>query len=190
MLLPGLSDGDSLSGTGHRPDGVVIPRDPDDWLPAIVWLRDQIAEAICPWVGPEDPVTIISGMAIGFDMMLAVAALMCRDDLGLPVRLVTACPFQGQEKKWTDKQKEWYFSILEQADQVVWVSEPPYEAIKLLRRNVWMVDHSKYVVAMYDGSLTGGTYHCYNYAREQGFLVQGRIFNLYEHMVPLLRKAA
>ena len=37
---------------------------------------------------------------------------------------------------------------------------------KLNTRNHYMVDNSKYVIAVYDGSSGGGTYNCIQYAKK------------------------
>jgi uncharacterized phage-like protein YoqJ len=78
-----------------------------------------------------------------------------------------------------------YHDILRRADRVVLVCPPSYAAEKLIKRNVYMVDNSDEVIALYNGEKFGGTYHCLNYA-------YGRksIFNYWATFVTLAREAA
>ena len=59
-----------------------------------------------------------------------------------------------------------YRKVLEQADEVFYVTEEEYKPYLMQRRNIWMVDESDYVIAVWDGS-SGGTGNCVKYAKEQ-----------------------
>jgi uncharacterized phage-like protein YoqJ len=164
-------------GTGHRPDKLTVYG-----LIAHSDLQFQILVATARHALLERrPTRVISGMALGWDLALAVAAL----DLG--ILLTCAIPFEGQEMKWrkSPQMVTLYHDILRRADRVVLVCPPSYAAEKLIKRNVYMVDNSDEVIALYNGEKFGGTYHCLNYA-------YGRksIFNYWATFVTLAREAA
>ena len=119
------------------------------------------------------PVSVVSGMALGWDQMLALAALEC------DIPFTAAVPLRGFECKWPEKSQEMYHMLLQEAEKVVYVDEEEhlkyqrmnkfiragmYSATKMQTRNAWMVDHSTRVAALWDGS-SGGTFNCIQYAR-------------------------
>ena len=53
-----------------------------------------------------NPSEVISGMALGWDMALAQAAI----NLGIP--FIAAVPFIGQENMWIKKTQEYYKELL------------------------------------------------------------------------------
>jgi hypothetical protein len=139
--------------------------DPDNWVFAIEWLARWLAS----W---DRPVTIVSGMALGFDLILAIAAIRARDEMGADVRLVAAVPFEGQERKWVrenPKAVAAYKAAWARADEV-FVLFPDDKNRALNRCNCWMVDQSEHVLAFWNGlgvpyaPGNGGTAHCVDYA--------------------------
>lgn len=151
-----------IAGTGHRPDK--LGGYSDEAFNKLV----EIAEYNLNRIGLAKDIHVISGMALGWDMALAQAAL----NLELP--LICAVPFLGQEAVWPQKSKDKYNEMLAQASEVVIVSEGGYSNEKLQIRNVWMVDNSDLIFAMHDGTI-GGTNNCIKYADKVG----KRYINLY-----------
>ena len=47
------------------------------------------------------------------------------------------------------------------------MSQDPYAVWKMQKRNIWMVDQSNVVVAVWNGEKSGGTYNCIKYAIEK-----------------------
>lgn len=143
-------------GTGHRPDKLEVCG-----LKAYSDLQFQILVATARHALLERrPTRVISGMALGWDLALAVAAL----DLG--ILLTCAIPYEGQETTWhkSPHMIALYRDILRRADRVVVVCPPGYSSEKLQQRNVYMVDNSDEVMALYNGEKFGGTYNCLTYA--------------------------
>lgn len=105
----------------------------------------------------DKDLTIITGMAQGFDQAIADACYKLR------IRYIAAIPCLGQEKMWPKKAQERYNSILELADEVHYVSKDPYRYNSMMNRNRWMVDNSDFVLALWNGTL-GGTKNCVDYA--------------------------
>ena len=59
---------------------------------------------------------------------------------------------------------------LVKADKVIVLSDTYYKGC-LLRRNDFMLQHSNYVIAYYDGKQKGGTYYTCREARKRGMTV-------------------
>jgi uncharacterized phage-like protein YoqJ len=106
----------------------------------------------------EQPDIAISGMALGWDMAFAEAAI----SLGIPT--VAAVPFAGQESKWPAASQHRYRQLCQVA-RVTVVCDGGYSPEKMQKRNEWMVDNSTMLVALWDGT-AGGTCNCINYARK------------------------
>lgn len=144
-----------VAGTGHRPAalgglGLTVVQK-ERWY-------DQGAAIAFAYLKYRSPTRVISGMAIGWDQMLAQAAL----DAGIP--LTAAVPFEGQESLWPHSDQTRYAKLLGKADQTVVISSGDYRAWKMQRRNVWMVDSADRLVALFDGVSPGGTRNCISYA--------------------------
>lgn len=141
----------NLAGTGHRPEKL------GGYTAAVAERLFDLARAV---LVREAPTKVISGMALGWDTALALAAL----DLGIP--LLAAVPFAGQERKWPVPSQEIYRAIIARAEVVV-VCEGGYAPWKLQKRNEWMVDNADALIALWDGS-SGGTANCVAYAAPRG----------------------
>ena len=107
----------------------------------------------------------ISGGALGIDQIAAHAVIHVRNELAHNIRLVIATPFPSQPSRWPLHSQEEYYQILEAADAVVHCSHDPYSPAKMQKRNAWMVDQSRAVVAIYNNT-GGGTLNCINYAKK------------------------
>lgn len=129
-------------------------------------IRALMMGAIEQWHRESGWVDFISGMALGADTLFAEAVINCRNS-GLPVRLIAAVPFAGQEGKWNAKAQENFRFLLNAADQVEIVSPGAYSPAKMQIRNQWMVDHAMVVMAVWDGKQSGGTWNCIQYARQR-----------------------
>lgn len=138
-----------LAATGHRPNKLIryYPKpDLDDFLTdfAVDHLR-RLA-----------PAEVISGMALGWDTAVALAAVR----LGIP--FTAACPFRGQEQLWSGKQQARYRDLLSKAKKVEFVCKHRLD-IAFQERNEWMVDRCTDLLSLHDGS-QGGTHNCLRYA--------------------------
>lgn len=136
-----------LAGTGHRPDKL------GGYSKEVT---DKLIDLAVKYI-PKDTTKIISGMALGWDMALAYAAI----ERNIP--FIAAIPFKGQESKWPPYSQSEFNFLLEKAEEIVIVSDGGYGAWKMQVRNKWMVDHCDEVVSLWDGS-AGGTANCIKYA--------------------------
>ncbi len=141
--------------TGHR----VIAR---DRYPA---LAGRVSETV-RWLYYEKDVRVfLTGAALGFDTVAAIAVLNLKRELEeLRLAAVIPCPEQGQG--WNEAQLGQYRSVLAGADQVIETANRYYTGC-MLERNRFLVDHAAYLVSYYDGNGKGGTAYTVNYAAKK-----------------------
>ena len=145
-----------IAGTGHRPEKLV-PQDKRK-IAYSNEVRTRLKELAIASLQKIKVSAVISGVALGWDTGLALAAI----ELDIP--LIAAVPFDGQESKWRDTDVLMYRYILAAADRVEIISEGGYSAKKMQIRNQWMADEANTILALWDGS-EGGTGNCIKYAK-------------------------
>lgn len=137
-----------LAVTGHRPHK----------LPAShLDLRDFAREKL----RATQPSTVLTGMALGWDQIIAEACRLER------IPYVAYVPGGGQERLWSPSQSEWYFFLLSKAERVVFATLTPCDDAAFEIRNRRMVDDCTLLASFWDGSL-GGTANCVRYAVDVG----------------------
>ncbi len=100
------------------------------------------------------------GMAKGFDL-LAAETVLKEKETNKALKLVVCIPYFGQEKGYTQKDKDRYFSILKKADEQIVFGES-FQKWRLLERNRFMADNADVLVA-YIKRETGGTAYTVSY---------------------------
>lgn len=139
----------TVAGTGHRPDKL-------GGYDAATFARLVNLAAAYLQKHPADHV--ISGMALGWDMALAEAAV------ALKIPFTAAIPFAGQERMWPRTSQDHFRRLCDQAAVIEIVSPGGYAASKMQTRNIWMVNHCDTLVALWNGA-SGGTANCLAYAK-------------------------
>ena len=149
--------------TGHRPRK--FPWGYNETDVRCTALKKVLTEQIVKLVeaGYTD---FFSGMAEGADTWAALAVLALKKE-NPALKLHFALPCEGQADRWSASARELYFSILEQADEVVYVSRE-YSKGCMLKRNRYLVDHADCLLAVYNGERRGGTAMTVRYAQMQG----------------------
>lgn len=140
-----------LAFTGHRPQK--LGGYSDDTFNRLVALAKAV-------ITKYHPMSIITGMALGWDQAVAQAAIE------LHVPFTAAIPFIGQESKWPEQSQAKYRELRGKSELTKVVMSGDYSADKMQIRNEWMVDHADMVIALWDGT-SGGTANCVNYAKAQ-----------------------
>lgn len=148
-----------IAGTGHRPDklGGYDPHTTRRVIDFAIYTLDHFK-----------PSLVISGMAQGWDMALAQAAI----NLNIPFHAYV--PFAGQEQVWPSATRLYYHELLKRAELVKICTEGGYSRAAMQKRNIEMVNACDLLVALWNGS-PGGTANCINYAQ----FMQRPIVNLY-----------
>lgn len=165
-----------VSFTGHRPDKLFGTYHLNN--PKAKQLASELMKVIEKLIVECNATHFITGGALGTDQI----AFICVDNLKKKhphIQNILAIPFKNQEKVWKDETDvKRYNKIKERADQVIYVDEIPhynadksveigeYSAKKMQLRNIYMVDQSQIVVAVFDGT-KGGTKNCVNYAKKK-----------------------
>ena len=147
--------------TGHRPKK--FPWGYDEMDTRCIILKKALTEQITRLIaaGYTD---FFSGMAEGTDTWAALAVLALKRE-NPALRLHCILPCEGQADGWSASAQERYFSILEQADEVVYVGKK-YRADCMMKRNRYLVDHATCLLAVYNGERRGGTAMTVRYARK------------------------
>lgn len=146
--------------TGHRPNKLngYNPKDNKELL----WrIHDCIIEHIEKY-GVD---TFINGVALGVDQWSAKIVIRLKEKYP-NLKLISAVPCNNHSSKWNKQGKKDWYHIIDNSDQVVYVSEEEYSPWLMQKRNEWMVDRSQYIIAVWDGS-DGGTGNCVKYAKKQ-----------------------
>lgn len=146
--------------TGHRPEKLNLPEQA-----VISALEREIRSAISDGFH-----VFITGMARGVDIWAAEIVLRIRDRQQLPVKLICASPYEGFELGWRQDWKMRYNRIIKDADLIRFIS-PGYDKGCFQRRNIWMVNHSARVIAVFNGE-PGGTRNTIEYAKNHGVCVK------------------
>ena len=147
--------------TGHRPNKLDYSEGEIKSL-----LKMAIDNAIS-----DGYVTFITGMAEGVDIWAAEIVLEKKKE-NKDLHLICAVPHPGFEKRRSEYETERYEYIIKNADYVTTISDNYYRAC-YQKRNIWMVDRSSLVIAVWNGQLSG-TKNTIDYAVRQGI----RIINI------------
>jgi len=153
----------SCAFTGHRPKK--FPWNYNEADARCIALKKALAEEIAKLVdaGYTD---FFSDMAERTDAWAAMAVLALKKKNPV-LRLHCILPCEGQAEGWSASARERYFSIPEQADEIVYVRRE-YSKGCMLERNRYLVDHADCLLAIYNGEWRGGTAMTVRYARKFG----------------------
>lgn len=148
-----------IAGTGHRPKYCPCGyKDDHPWL-------NNLKKRIENELEVKEVKRVISGVALGFDMWLAEAALK----LGIPLHCYV--PYSEQGKKWPEQSRKRLANILYAAEIVVHVSTS-YTQDCFLKRDRLMVEDSDEILALWNPEvISGGTFYTVKYAQSKGKVV-------------------
>jgi len=150
--------------TGHRPNVFVNSNNFKDYNQAEFNVKKLLLKAIVSAHEELQIVNFISGGAVGVDQWAAECVLDLKSKYP-EFKLIIARPFPSQHIRWPIHVQDEYFSLLQNADDIITVSEDPYAAWKMHVRNEYMVNNSQLVIAVkYPEVTSGGTSACLQYA--------------------------
>ncbi|MCA1021478.1 SLOG family protein [Halobacillus litoralis] len=149
--------------SGHRPNKLYGY---DPYSKGNKRLLNVLRKEIVRHIEEEDVSTFITGMALGIDQWAARIVLALQRKYP-HVRLVAALPCRKQYSKWNEQSKKEWQWIIDRCAEVNHVSTEAYTPWCMQKRNEWMVNNSKSIIAVHDGT-KGGTKNCIDYAKEQG----------------------
>lgn len=99
--------------------------------------------------------TFLFGGCYGFDLLAASVVLSLRQNHP-HIKLHAAIPYEEQPLCWTELQRESYFHIMAQCEQVV-ILQPHFDRLCYKKRNQYMVDHSNRVIVYQTKNPRSGT---------------------------------
>jgi uncharacterized phage-like protein YoqJ len=150
--------------TGHRP--FKLPWGFEEDHPDCIRLKLMLSYEIEDLIS-RGCTSFLSGMCWGVDIWCAEMVLNMRHAFPEKgIRLKTVLPFEAHHAGWTKEYQERYFDILEQADESVTLY-PSFAEGCYQRRNRYMVDRSRYLIAVFNGK-PGGTANTVEYAKQKG----------------------
>lgn len=139
-----------ICGTGHRPNKLGGYGKP---------AFERLVSLSGDWLDSNRPDVVISGVALGWDQALAVAAIRRKIETHAYV------PCEGHSNIWPEESRRYYEKILRKC-AVVRIAPVAYSAKAMMDRNKDMVDAADLVLAIWDGS-SGGTGNCVRYGEKQ-----------------------
>lgn len=152
--------------TGHRPQNLPFRFNESDVR--CLKIKEQLEKIIRDLIVNYNVTYFISGMALGIDVYAAEIVLKLKKEFPI-IKLEAAIPCETQAVKWKEADRDRYYSIIEKCDKETML-QAHYTADCMQKRNKYMVDNSKYVIAVWDGR-PSGTGSTVRYAKEQGRLV-------------------
>lgn len=147
----------TIAFTGHRPGKLLGYKKADNYN-LLIEAKRVIKEEI-----EKGTTTFITGMALGVDLWLAEIVLDFRDRKYPHLKVTAAIPCIGQESKWPESSQNYYKYILERCNRKLLVTKGTYEPWMMDQRNMYMVDNSDGIIAVWNGT-SGGTANCIKYA--------------------------
>lgn len=135
----------TIACTGHR-HSIISP--------------DLQRDLITSYLARHDPDLAITGMALGFDQLVARTCDAC----GVP--FLAALPCINQDALWSPTQRGHYKWLLSRAKEVILVANEPYRPALMQLRNEWMVNRADRILALFSGK-PSGTANTLRYAQAQ-----------------------
>jgi uncharacterized phage-like protein YoqJ len=147
--------------TGHRPNKLGGYDKNTEFNQVII---QKIKETILYLKLYHNITYFISGMALGVDQWAAELIIEEIKPFYPEIKLIAAIPCKDQYRTWPKESQEKWHQIIKKCDFVHYISKQEYNSYCMQRRNQWMVDNSKFTIAIWDGS-AGGTKNCVEYAK-------------------------
>ena len=151
--------------TGHRPKTLPWGYDENDLRCAS--FKSKVRFTVENLIVGDGYNKFISGMAMGADMICAEVVLSLKN-LYPYIKLECAVPNYAFTENWRDEEVRKYSGILTRADGIKFVSgSRVYSKRDLMLRNIYMVDSSELVIAVYIEGESGGTRNTIDYAKSK-----------------------
>ena len=129
------------------------------------YLNTEALEILIKGLIEEGAATFLSGMARGFDMIAAELIIKIKRD-NPHIKLIACVPCPGQDRYFSNEDRQKYKIILEQCDEVKLISDHYFKGCMFLRDR-YMVDNADCVIAYDRKKSDGGTAYTINYAKQK-----------------------
>ena len=111
----------------------------------------------------------LCGMAIGFDLAAAEAALALRNEL-TELKVVAVVPFEGMQRRFPSSQRILFERVTTEADEVIILTTHYAPNVYALRNN-YLVDNSSAVIAYFTGEKGGTAYTVHRAVKNLSYIV-------------------
>jgi len=148
--------------TGKRPQNLPWGYNEDDYrcIALKQKLKHTVEKAISNGYNH-----FISGMALGVDTWAALIIIELKTNYP-NIILEAAVPCKNQAIKWSIKDRDLYKHMLDKCDKITYIADE-YALYCMIERNMYMVDNSSLLIAVYDNS-GGGSGNTLKYAQRRG----------------------
>ena len=148
--------------TGHRPKGLPFGYNERD--SRCKKLKKELKKLILNKIKNENVTTFLSGMALGTDMFAAEIVLELKRKFR-NITLTAVLPCRTQAARWNKEAIARYELILAKCDKII-VLQDEYTQSCMPKRNLYMVEHSDCIIAVWSGT-EGGTATTIRFASER-----------------------
>lgn len=149
--------------TGHRPQSFSFGYDEEH--PACIKIKQALSEQIYH-LANNGVSCFLSGMAQGVDIWAAESVVLLKTTRP-NIQLACILPCETQASRWHNSIRDRYYNLLAEADLTHTVSRHFTKDCMRLR-NQYMVDHSNFVLSVYNGNPRTGTAQTLRYAQKKG----------------------
>ncbi len=149
--------------TGHRPQSLPFGFNEQDERCRL--LKIKLKEIILDMICNKGVNYFITGMALGIDIFAAEILIELKES-NYNIIIESAIPCLEQPNKWSEESQRRYFDILSKCDKKTLIKKH-YDYGCFNKRNIYMVDSSDFVIAVWSGK-PSGTMKTVKYAKEIG----------------------
>ena len=160
--------------TGHRPKS--LPWGYNENIKTCRQFKHDLKEIFLNYI-KNGKTTFLSGMAEGFDMISTEILLSLRKKYK-NIEIIAVIPCINQEIKWSKKQQRRYHRLLKKCNNQIILSQK-YTPTCMNDRNKFLVDHSSFVIACFNGK-PSGTQNTLKYAQSKNLKIEIINPNLYK----------
>ncbi|WP_193392236.1 DUF1273 domain-containing protein [Neobacillus vireti] len=131
--------------------------------PSVLFIKAAIKKSLIPLVEEGLEWVLISGQ-LGVELWAAEVIFDLQLDFP-DIKLAVITPFLDQEASWNENNKEWYESVLAQADFIDSVTKKGYEKPWQFRlKNQFFIEKSDGLLLLYDQEKEGSPKYLYELA--------------------------
>ena len=120
--------------------------------------------------------SFLNGGSYGFDLIAAEKILALKAQSDIPIKLIMVLPCKGHDAKWNDANKARLQHVLDNADEIICLSERYFEGCMKVR-NQYLVEHGDVCIA-YMTNRRSGAGQTVRLSRERGL----KVINIAENL--------
>jgi len=133
--------------------------------PSVLFIKSAIKKSLLPMVEEGLEWVLISGQ-LGVELWAAEVVFELQMEFP-DLKLAVITPFLDQQASWKENNKEWYESVLAQADFIDSVTKKGYEKPWQFRlKNQFFIEKSEGLLLLYDQEKDGSPKYLYEMALE------------------------